>query len=202
MRIGIDFDNTIANYDGVFHAAALERGLIPENLGTDKNAVRDYLNGSGRKDAFTELQGYVYGQRMDLASVYAGFESFIANALVAGHDLFIVSHKTRHPLMGPAYDLHEAARGFLSARQLTGDKAIQPQNVFFETTKQDKVARAHTLGVDVFVDDLPEILAMEGFPDQTHKILFDPSGTHEPAGGVESVANWGEISNKLTGAGK
>ena len=29
MRIGIDFDNTIACYDGVFHAAALERGLIP-----------------------------------------------------------------------------------------------------------------------------------------------------------------------------
>jgi hypothetical protein len=32
MRIGLDFDNTIACYDGVFHAAALERGLIPEAL--------------------------------------------------------------------------------------------------------------------------------------------------------------------------
>ena len=66
MRIGIDFDNTIACYDGVFHAAALERGLIPADLGRDKNSVRDHLNGAGRKDDFTELQGYVYGARMDL----------------------------------------------------------------------------------------------------------------------------------------
>ena len=29
MRIGIDFDNTIACYDGVFHAAALETGSDP-----------------------------------------------------------------------------------------------------------------------------------------------------------------------------
>jgi len=50
MRIGIDFDNTIACYDGVFHAAALERGLIPSELGRDKNSVRDYLNGAGRND--------------------------------------------------------------------------------------------------------------------------------------------------------
>ena len=68
MRIGIDFDNTIACYDGVFHAAALERGLIPAQLGRDKNSVRDYLNGAGRADDFTELQGYVYGARMDLAA--------------------------------------------------------------------------------------------------------------------------------------
>ena len=55
MRIGIDFDNTIACYDGVFHAAALERGLIPSELGRDKNSVRDHLNGAGRNDDFTEL---------------------------------------------------------------------------------------------------------------------------------------------------
>src|SRR5579883_2684875 len=77
MRIGIDFDNTIACYDGVFHAAALERGLIPPDLARDKNSVRDHLNGSGRKDDFTELQGYVYGARMDLVSPFPGFAEFI-----------------------------------------------------------------------------------------------------------------------------
>ncbi|HEY1414093.1 MAG TPA: hypothetical protein VGF36_18245, partial [Rhodopila sp.] len=73
MRIGIDFDNTIACYDGVFHQAALERGLIPPDLAHDKNSVRDHLNGSGRKNDFTELQGYVYGTRMELVSPYPGF---------------------------------------------------------------------------------------------------------------------------------
>src|SRR3569833_3365170 len=111
MRIGIDFDNTIACYDGVFHAAALERGLIPADLGRDKNSVRDHLNGSGRKDDFTELQGYVYGARMDLVSPYPGFADFVTAARKAGHDLFIVSHKTKHPFLGPQHDMHAAARG-------------------------------------------------------------------------------------------
>ena len=176
MRIGIDFDNTIACYDGVFHAAALERGLIRPGIGRDKNSVRDYLNGSGRKDDFTKLQGYVYGARMDLVSPYPGFDAFVAAARKTRHDLFIVSHKTRHPILGPKHDMHAAARAFLAGRGLTGSdmNQITPENVFFELTKEAKVARAHALGVEVFIDDLPEILGMSGFPDGMRKILFDP----------------------------
>jgi hypothetical protein len=181
MRIGIDFDNTIACYDGVFHAAALERGLIPADIGRDKNSVRDHLNGAGRVDDFTELQGYIYGARMDLVAPYPGFAEFIAAARTAGHELFIVSHKTRHPILGPKHDMHAAARGFLAARGLVGDQAsqIDPASVFFELTKEDKVARAAALHCEVFVDDLPEILAMPGFPDGMRRILFDPENQFE-----------------------
>jgi hypothetical protein len=176
MRIGIDFDNTIACYNGAFHAAALERGLIPANLGSDKNAVRDYLNGNGRADDFTELQGYVYGARMELASPYPGFGEFVASARQAGHDLFIVSHKTRHPILGPRHDLHAAARGFLIERGLVGaDRGqIDPANVFFELTKEAKVARITALGCEAFIDDLPEIFASPDFPGTARRILFDP----------------------------
>jgi hypothetical protein len=181
MRIGIDFDNTIACYDGVFHAAALERGLIPADIGRDKNSVRDHLNGAGREDDFTELQGYIYGARMDLVAPYPGFAGFVAAARRAGHELFIVSHKTRHPILGPKHDMHAAARGFLAARDLVGDGAsqIDPARVFFELTKQDKVARAAALRCEVFIDDLPEILAMPGFPDGMRRILFDPENQFE-----------------------
>ena len=132
MRIGIDFDNTIACYDGVFHAAALERGLIPPELGRDKNSVRDHLNGTGRKDEFTELQGHVYGARMDLVSLYPGFAEFVVAAHRTGHDLFVVSHKTMHPILGPKHDLHAAARGFLAARDLVGraPEQIEPSKLF------------------------------------------------------------------------
>ena len=44
MRIGIDFDNTIVDYEGAFHAAAMERGLITADLPKTKNSVRDFLN--------------------------------------------------------------------------------------------------------------------------------------------------------------
>ncbi|WP_316161966.1 hypothetical protein [Bradyrhizobium sp. SZCCHNRI20481] len=197
MRIGIDFDNTIACYDGVFHAAALERGLIPADLGRDKNSVRDHLNGSGRKDDFTELQGYVYGARMDLVSPYPGFAEFVDAARAAGHDLFIVSHKTRHPILGPKHDMHAAARGFLTDRGLMGSAPgqIAPERVFFELTKDDKVARAHALACELFVDDLPEILAMAGFPQGMRKVLFDPEDQFATkATGYERRASWAEIA--------
>jgi hypothetical protein len=176
MRIGIDFDNTIACYDGVFHTAALERGLIPANLAFDKNAVRDFLNSNGRADDFTELQGYVYGPRMELALPYPGFGEFVVSARKAGHDLFIVSHKTRHPILGPQHDLHAAARGFLIERRLVGAGRgqIDPANVFFELTKEAKVARVAMLGCEAFIDDLPEIFASPDFPGTARRMLFDP----------------------------
>jgi hypothetical protein len=203
MRIGIDFDNTIACYDGVFHAAALERGLIPADLGRDKNSVRDHLNGSGRKDDFTELQGYVYGARMDLVSPYPGVAEFVASGRKAGHDLFIVSHKTRHPILGPKHDMHAAARGFLTDRRLmgTGPDQIDPANVFFELTKEEKVARARKLACEVFIDDLPEILGMRGFPDGMRKILFDPdnqfAGAAANGQAFDRRASWAAITADL-----
>ena len=204
MRIGIDFDNTIACYDGVFHAAALERSLIPADLARDKNSVRDYLNGSGRKDEFTELQGYVYGARMDLVSPYPGFAEFIAAVGQAGHELFIVSHKTRHPIRGPKHDMHAVARGFLTDRGLTGSglAQIDPANVFFELTREQKVARAYALGCNVFIDDLPEILSLDGFPDGMRKILFDPEnqfgGATAERQTFDHYTSWASITADLT----
>ena len=202
MRIGIDFDNTIACYDGVFHAAALERGLIPADLGRDKNAVRDYLNDNGRADDFTELQGHVYGARMDLAAPYPGFAEFIATARKAGHELLIVSHKTRHPILGPRHDLHQAARGFLVARDLAGgtSRQIDAANVFFELTKDAKVARIAALGCEAFIDDLPEIFASPDFPGTTRGILFDPAnqfGELARQRGLDRRGSWTEIAAEL-----
>lgn len=199
MRIGIDFDNTIACYDGVFHAAALERQLIPVDLPSDKTSVRDHLRSLGMDADFTELQGYVYGSRMQLVNVFPGFAETLQVLRAKGHDVFIVSHKTRTPFAGPAYDLHAAAREFLSAHAIVGESDVQipAQNVFFELTKEEKVARVAALGCDVFVDDLPEILAMDGYPAALRAILFDPDD-HYPDGVwrdriFERYRSWREI---------
>lgn len=198
MRIGIDFDNTIACYDGVFRKAALEHGLVPETIGYSKNAVRDHLRAQGRDPVFTELQGYVYGARMDLAALYPGVKDFIASATKAGHELFLVSHKTRLPFAGPAYDLHEAARGFLLTNGLVGADAFPAGNVHFELTKEAKVARASSIGCDVFVDDLPEILALPGWPARMRAVLFDPEQQHATST-LERHATWASIGQALLG---
>ncbi len=205
MRIGIDFDNTIACYDGVFHAAAVERGLVPKELPTDKTSVRNHLRAIGRENDWTELQGYVYGARMDLVSPYPGVTEFIRAAQGAGHAVFIVSHKTRHPFLGPAYDLHAAARRFLIERRLVDPAfgGISEERAFFELTLADKIARIHALQLDAFVDDLPELLAEETFPGECRAILFDPDG-HAPEGvwkgrRFERHAHWRGIAAALLG---
>ena len=201
MRIGIDFDNTIANYDGVFHRAALERGLIPFDLPRSKNSVRDYLNGSGRKDDFTELQGYVYGARMDLVSPYPGVAEAVAALVAAGHDLMVISHKTRVPLKGPPHDMHAAARGFLVANGLVGDGMIAPDRVGFHETADAKVAAIAAERCDIFIDDLPEVLTRPGFPSATRRILFDPHGHFADdqwiEQGLERHSRWDDITHAL-----
>jgi len=204
MRIGIDFDNTIACYDGVFHAAALERGLIPAETPTDKQSVRDFLRARGRDADFTLLQGYVYGSRMDLVTLYPGFVETLRDLVAAGHTVFLVSHKTRHAIAGPPYDLHAAACKFLETRALIGAaNGLRPENVFFELTMEDKVARALALGCEVFVDDLPEILTLSAIRKNMRPILFDPEGHHAASVGeacrLERYASWPEISEALQG---
>jgi hypothetical protein len=197
MRIGVDFDNTLVCYDGVFHRAALERGLIPSDLPSGKNDVRDYLNASGRGAAFTELQGYVYGARMDLAALYPGVVEFLGAARQGGHALFIISHKTRRPMRGEPYDLHASARGFLEAQGVVGvGGAVTPDHVFFEETKEQKVARIAALDLDAFIDDLPEILLMPGFPERTAPLLFDPDERFASgvAGHVARYASWAALT--------
>jgi hypothetical protein len=199
MRIGIDFDNTIVDYEGAFHAAAMERGLVTADLPKTKNSVRDFLNSAGRKDDFTALQGYVYGTRMNLAKVYPGFREFVAIASASRNDLFIVSHKTQFPLLGPKYDMHEAARVFLAGHRLSADDAVPGQNIFFEETKEQKIDRAAALHLDVFIDDLPEILTMPGLPDRCRRILFAPQGS-DALGNFEQCRCWDEITDLLFGA--
>jgi len=202
MRIGIDFDNTIVCYDGVFHLAALDRGLIPHDLPSGKNDVRDYLNSSGRKEDFTELQGYVYGARMDLAALYPGVLEFFDAAQKLDHELVIVSHKTRRPLRGAPHDLHAAARAFLEARRVIGDNGyLAAESVFFEETKDAKIARVGSLDLDAFIDDLPEILSMPGFPARTAAILFDPderwAGSCSDARGLTRYGSWPALAAAL-----
>ena len=198
MRIGIDFDNTIACYDGVFRRAAIARGFAPDDIGPSKDAVRDHLRALGRDDLFTELQGHVYGTRMDLAAPYPGAHAFVLEARRRGHALILVSHKTRRPFAGPPYDLHAAARGFLDAHGFVGAPAFGPSDIHFETTKEAKVARAAALACDVFVDDLPEILSLPGFPPAMRAILFDPDGQHS-ATRFERHASWASIRAAVLG---
>ena len=140
---------------------------------------------------------------MDEAVAYPGAIEFMRGAVLAGHTLGIVSHKTKHPFLGPKYDLHAAARewveNFLSDD--VGKALIPSEQVYFEFTKEEKLARIARFRCDVFLDDLPEILLSPGFPVPTRPLLFDPERNHAATFPFPDavVFSWNELAVRLSG---
>lgn len=196
MKFGFDFDNTIVRYDRLFHRVALEKHLIPAHLPVDKNAVRDHLRAEGKEDLWTELQGYVYGARMQEAEPFPGMKETLSRLRDDGHALFIISHKTRLPYKGPAYDLHQAARNWITSFLIdtSGKPLFADDCVFFHERKEEKIRRIAELGCDVFLDDLPEILLHESFPAQTRRYLLSA----KPMEGLAAVEDWGDFYAAVT----
>ena len=67
IKLGLDFDNTLIDYDEVFYEIACEKNLIPKNIGKTKVKVRKFLKDNGEEELFTLLQGEVYGSKINLA---------------------------------------------------------------------------------------------------------------------------------------
>jgi len=199
VRIGIDFDNTIVNYDRVFYKVALERGYISQELAATKLVVREHLRRLNKEDLWTEIQGYVYGSRMSDADAYPGAIEFLTWTRDREIESVIISHKTQYPYLGPPYDLHQAARNWIRDRlRTTNGTLLADDQVYFETTKEAKLARVRQMDCDVFIDDLPDVLLAPAFPGKVSRILFDPLGYHKhKADGLLVVAHWREIRTHL-----
>jgi Phosphotransferase enzyme family len=200
MRIGIDFDNTIVSYDSLFHRVARERNLIPHDTPVNKVAIRDHLRQIGKEELWTEMQGYVYGARMDEALAYPGVIEFLSRAAASGDEVAIVSHKTKSPYLGTQYDLHAAARAWVEKHLRKDGIALVPTTqVFFELTKEEKLARIEAFGCDIFIDDLPEILQAKVFPTGTRRVLFDPERNHAGADlrGIWVTHSWNDFQQDL-----
>ena len=199
MKIGVDFDNTIVSYDKVFHKVALEQSLIKSNLNISKIAVRDYLRDKGQNNIWTELQGYVYGERMLEADIFPGFIDFLTFARKNSIEVSIVSHKTIYPYLGNKYNLHDSAREFISKLLTNQNKnLVNKKNIFFELTQEKKAIRINQQSCDFFIDDLPEIFALDDFPKKTKKILFDPDLNHKNFDDGDICSSWENIQEIIS----
>jgi len=200
MILGIDFDNTLACYDGIFHAEAWRRGLVPTSVPTHKTGVRDYLRSIGREPDFTELQGHVYGPGITAAQPYAGALDCLRDMIRREAKVYIISHKTKHPIIGPRHDLHQAARSWLKEKGFHGPGMLPPENVFLEESKEAKLARIAALACTHFIDDLPELLEHQDFPKKTQGLLFAPQaedGSDAPASYSPQFRSWRDLHNYL-----
>ncbi|MDC2995147.1 HAD family hydrolase, partial [Prochlorococcus sp. AH-736-F09] len=104
IKLGLDFDNTLIDYDEVFYEIACEKNLIPKNIGKTKVKVRKFLKDKGEEELFTLLQGEVYGSKINLAKQSEGMFETLKILKEQNIELFIVSHKTLYPYAGPKFD--------------------------------------------------------------------------------------------------
>ena len=173
FNIGFDFDNTLVNYDAIFYELALKKGLIKSNVKKNKLSVRNYLRADGNDKLFTLLQGEVYGKKIKDIKPCFDLLRVLKQLIDEGNNLFIVSHKTKTPFLGPKYDLHKAAINWLEKNNFFNKKGpnLSIDNIFFEETLPQKIERISRLSCNVFIDDLPEVLNQ--LDENIEKIHYD-----------------------------
>lgn len=198
MRIGIDFDNTLVDYDRVFLEAARERGLVPRDFTGSKKAVRDAIRLlPDGESVWQRLQGHVYGAGIGGAVPFPGAREFLFRCVREGVETVIVSHKTRFGHYDPArVDLREAARDWLGAQGFL--EAVPADRLYFEDDRERKIARIAALGCTHFIDDLEEVFADPSFPAGVQRILLAESGA-APCDAL--CGNWRDVTVAVFGDG-
>ena len=194
VLLGLDFDNTLISYDLLFHRIARQKGLIPSKIPKEKTAIRNYLRANDIEVEWTRLQGEVYGAHILEAEPFPEMLATLRNLATQDISMCLVSHKTRVPYMGPAYDLHAAARGWLTQWGFFSSQGLgwTDDQIFFEITKEEKIERIVSLGCTHYVDDLPEILEL--LPPSVEKILFAPGLPADPQADWKHMSSWSDLS--------
>ena len=98
MKIGIDFDNTIAEHEQSFINVAIKKKIINKNWqGNGKKDLKNfiYYKKNGKKK-WMEVQGLVYGKYMEHAKLIPNVVNFLKLCKAKKHELFIISHKTKY----------------------------------------------------------------------------------------------------------
>jgi hypothetical protein len=175
IKIGIDFDNTIVNYDILFHQEGLKQNILNGNSHhNSKNRLKKILISKNKEAEWTAIQGKVYGKRMLKALPYKGVIQFIQKiSKEKKFKIFIVSHKTLHPIVGEKINLHKLSRKWIEKNKIFISSNNNFKNqIFFLKTKEKKINKIVNLKCDYFIDDLKEILDL--LPKTIKKIHFTP----------------------------
>jgi len=198
---GVDFDNTIAGYDSIFHQIAVERGLIAEDVAISKDSVRDAVRlSSDGEIEWQKLQALVYGPRMSEATTNDGALSFFKECGFKDVPIFIVSHKTEFAILDETHtNLRVAALNWLkNAGFFDAGTGLTSDKVHFENTRLEKLACIEALGCTHFVDDLVETFQEESFPAGVQKILYAPNGGSEAMSSGVTIGSWNEATALLS----
>jgi len=201
ISVGVDFDNTLVNYDNLIHLVAEERGLIGPGIKPRKKLVRDSIrNLPDGETEWQKIQALVYGPRIGEAIPSKGVTEFLEECFQHGVKVRIVSHKTKFASYDETgTDLRSASLSWLEQHLLLGSASygLTVDDIYFESTRKKKINRIEKLGCTHFIDDLEETFLEQSFPDTVKKLLYSP---HLPAPevlNVELAGTWKQMTEHL-----
>ena len=187
MKLGLDFDNTIVDHSETIQRLAPRYIDLPEFIKLERIDIRTYLREQGREEEWTRFQGIIYGPGLEVASPYKGAIRTIRRLSGLGVDLYIISHKTKYPYIGERYDLHQAARSWIS-RHLGVDSIITSDKVHLVETLEHKIDLIASKDLDYFLDDLIQVTTR--IDSVTCPILFSPENQEWEG---KRIATWNEL---------
>jgi hypothetical protein len=156
-KIGIDLDNTIVNYDESY--IQISKSLKLEVSSPNRETIKDFFQNSPKGDySWQEFQSILYTSGLDYAQVANGLFEFLNLCNTQRMGIYIVSHKTKTtPKEFGGTDLRIPAINWLNTHKITPLK-IRPENIFFCETQLAKIETINQLEVDMFIDDLEEVI--------------------------------------------
>lgn len=197
IRIGVDFDNTIACYDELMQFIAVNRGYVDHVSGCSKKSLRDSIRSlPDGESKWQKVQAEAYGPKIIDAKLFDGVAQFFARCAELKYQIHIVSHKTEYASADPGgANLREAAIRWMQSNQFFDEAGLglDRNNVHFESTRLKKVGRIASLGLTHFIDDLKETFNEESFPGGVTKILFSQVDPLASSNGVLTFSSWSEI---------
>ncbi len=198
LVVGIDLDNTIIRYDRVFLQEARLRSLVPDDFVGTKRDVRDRIRLLPDGEIqWQRLQAHAYGPAIKQAVAADGTIDFVQMLRSHGAAVSIISHKTAFsPFSGASVNLRDAARDWLRASGILAAAHVPEENVYFEDTRGDKIARIAELRCTHFIDDLEEVFDDPAFPADVERMLFATTAT-VPHSRYPTYASFREIADVL-----
>ncbi len=198
MIIGIDFDNTIINYDQLIYSLALQKSFIPPATNQNKKDIRDTIRKLPNGDLkWQEIQAQAYGDFISHAILNPGIQEFFQLCHQQNIPYYIISHKTKYSnLYKTGTDLQKAALNWMAEQKLFNTQTgLTTQQIYFEPTQEQKIARIKILNCTHFIDDLEETFQFPTFPKETKKILYNPHFNKNPQNKNNNTENTPKHNN-------
>lgn len=200
--LGVDFDNTLVNYDDVLWKTARRMGFVTGGVIQHKKDIRDAIRSlpDGEKK-WQQVQAHVYGRAMDEAMLIDGVQEFLQTCRRLGVPVYIVSHKTKFAAQDTdKIDLRRTALDWMTQKGFFEPKGLgfSADQIFLESTRRDKVGRIKQLGCTHFIDDLEETFWEESFPQSVTKILYSPYSADSAVPGVKVFRAWKDIQDFMS----